>query len=435
MRFIPGCEALETRLVPYVTTGNAWPHPQLITLSFVPDGTNIGGPTSNLFKVFNAKLGSATTWENLFKKAAQQWAQPTNINFSVITDSGAASGSGSYQQGDPAMGDIRIGGYDFGNKTTLASADFPPPGNNYSIAGDIAFNTDSGIAWNNGTNTDVFTVALHELGHALGLGHSASSSAVMYPTYSGVKSGLTSDDISGIQAIYGGPRKPDSYDAAGSNGSFASASNITALINSTSKTALVTNLDITTTSDVDYYKFTAPSGSSSSLKVTVQTSGLSLLAPTVYVYNSAQNQIASVSGSGQYGTTLTLTVSGIKSGSTYYIKVAGADSSAFGTGAYAMTLNLGSGTAPTVTFPNTTTANGSPLTSSGGLALHSGQGDNYTAPAHHAREHSPRPHHHGTIHVTLRKSAQDTLDAYFATLAWGGANATTQAFVGFRRDA
>ena len=149
---------------------------------------------------------------------------------------------------------------------------------------------------------------------------------------------------------------------------FATASNVTAQINTSSKTAVVTNLDITTTADLDYYKFTAPAGSSSTLKLTVQSTGLSQLAPKVWVYDSAQKQLATASGAGQYGTTLSLNVSGISAGKTYYVKVAGADTTAFGTGKYAFTLNMGSGASPIVPKPNTTTANGSPLHSGGGLA-------------------------------------------------------------------
>jgi len=50
-------EALETRLVPYSVSGGAWPHPQLVTISFVPDGTDQGGIPSNLFAKFNAHPG------------------------------------------------------------------------------------------------------------------------------------------------------------------------------------------------------------------------------------------------------------------------------------------------------------------------------------------------------------------------------------------
>jgi hypothetical protein len=118
-------EPLESRLVPYAISSNAWPHPQLITISFEPDGTNLGGVTRNLFATFNAKWATST-WENQILKGAQVWAQQANINFAVVSDSGAPTGSGTYVQGDPKMGDIRIGGYNFGSNT-LASAYQPPP--------------------------------------------------------------------------------------------------------------------------------------------------------------------------------------------------------------------------------------------------------------------------------------------------------------------
>src|SRR5213593_776835 len=91
-------EMLETRLVPYSISGNAWPHPELVTLSFIPDGTNLGGATSNLFATFNARFGSPAAWQNVILKAAQTWAQQTNLNFSLVADNGATTGSGGSQQ-------------------------------------------------------------------------------------------------------------------------------------------------------------------------------------------------------------------------------------------------------------------------------------------------------------------------------------------------
>ena len=361
-------EELETRIVPYVASGNLWAHPELVTISFAPDGTDLGGgETSDLFADMNAKFGSPAVWQAPILKAAQAWAQQTNLNFSVVADNGSPSGSGDYQQGDPGFGDIRIMGYDFGT-STLAFAFSPPPINNFSIAGDIQFNT--GVTWNIGSTFDVFTVSLHEFGHALGLNHSLSSAASMYSSYNGVDAALNTDDINGIRNIYSANavRSKDSYDTV-SNGTFSAASNITSQIDTTLKTALVQNLDITTTSDLDYYKFTAPTGGTGTLVVHVQSSGLSLLQPKAWVYNGSQSQLAVATGTGYEGSTLTLTVNGIVAGNTYYVKVDGAVATANGTGKYALTLNFGTNADPTVPLPDTQTPNGDPISAGGGQAV------------------------------------------------------------------
>ena len=62
----------------------------------------------------------------------------------------------------------------------------------------------------------------------------------------------------------GAARSSDAYDAVASNGTAATATDLSSAINPTTYTGVVKGLDISATSDVDYYKVTLPTGSSGS---------------------------------------------------------------------------------------------------------------------------------------------------------------------------
>ncbi|KAE8627625.1 hypothetical protein XENTR_v10007070 [Xenopus tropicalis] len=82
------------------------------------------------------------------------------------------------------------------------------PGQN--IGGDVHFDEDE--TWTMDTRVyNLFTVAVHEFGHALGLDHSSNPDALMFPLYTYINSedfSLPADDTGAIQELYG-PRNLD----------------------------------------------------------------------------------------------------------------------------------------------------------------------------------------------------------------------------------
>ena len=46
-------------------------------------------------------------------------------------------------------------------------------------------------------------MAVHEIGHSIGLDHETTAPSVMRPSYTGAFSGLFQDDVDGVRSLYG----------------------------------------------------------------------------------------------------------------------------------------------------------------------------------------------------------------------------------------
>jgi hypothetical protein len=327
-------ERLEDRCVP-ATFGVPWADPRHLTLSFAPDGTSTSSGASNLFQAFGAQLPQSV-WQGEILQAVQTWASVANLNVGVVPDGGEAFGAAGAVQGDSRFGDIRIGGVPMPGYS-LALTTPPDPFLGGTLGGDIVLNTAINPA---DPNYNLYSVALHEVGHALGLADSTDPTSVMFGNLQQLPDQLSAGDVAAIQALYGPPAvDPNAVPSATS-----APSQATGLVPSTASVAsgrvpLVAYGDLTAAGTADAFSFQVPAGYAGPMTVRVRTAGISLLEPTVNLYDPTGALVATGSVTDPSGGEIILPVSAVSPGGTYSLQISGA--SPFGTGRYALAVSFG----------------------------------------------------------------------------------------------
>lgn len=196
----------------YTQVGGKWPQPgglgTPVTLTYSYNNLLDGG----LRQLDGTPLPTSVIRASV-EEALGLWASVAPLHFVEVPDEGTIPvPRSSYPDGQ--FGQIRfhhlyINGPDVPGQQPIAKAQAYYPTGGGNLGGDVYF--DHSDPWEvSGTlpAPDVLGAAIHELGHTLGLGHSALPNANMYWIFTryrgpGTGAALHEDDIAGIRAVYG----------------------------------------------------------------------------------------------------------------------------------------------------------------------------------------------------------------------------------------
>ncbi len=278
--FAPGtpqstCDAVTARVALYqASAADRWSRsatntsllrrgdPTTLTWSVVADGTPIPGYTgepagnSDLRAFLDSIYGSESAWMPVLESVFARWSELSGITYVHETaDDGVAIGTSSGVRGVRA--DIRIGGHRIdGTSNTLAYNFFPDDS-------DMVVDTADGYFRNTtGNSRRLRNVLGHEHGHGLGLDHVCpeNETKLMEPIATTRIDGPQEDDVLAVQRLYGDPRE--------SNDTVATATALGSV--AVGASAVVTDVSIDGSTDVDVYAFSAPAGAEIDVQVVPQ---------------------------------------------------------------------------------------------------------------------------------------------------------------------
>ena len=330
----PNLEHLERRDVP-ATWGIAWPEAQHLTLSFVPDGTSVQGQSSQLFQTLDSKLG-AGQWESSILNAFQTWAENSNINVGQVADGGQPGGTAGPAQGDSRFGDIRISAIPLPAGVAAITSPYDPSTGTFS--GDMILNSNDNFNTQGGL--DLFTVALHEAGHAYGFADSADPTSFMYNVYQGPQTTLSPAAISALQGLYGGPRDIADLDGVAASGDSAHPTDVTPLLTNPAAQTPIFG-DLSSATDAVYYRFKAPTATAAPLGIDLQvtTAGISQLIPRIVVTDSSGAVVAGAAATSTADGGVAVHLASFVAGQNYMIRVDGTTDDLSSIGSYTLAIN------------------------------------------------------------------------------------------------